>query len=67
MKGPCEKECPYRSPTCHAECERYLTFAEERKRIYAEKMKARNAVDLHSERRRKSHNKWRKRKANNVK
>ena len=27
MKNPCVKECPDRSPTCHAECEKYAEFA----------------------------------------
>jgi len=26
MKNPCKKDCPDRSPTCHAECEAYLAF-----------------------------------------
>lgn len=29
MKMPCDKDCPGRSPTCHAECELYLCYAEE--------------------------------------
>lgn len=26
MKAPCTKDCPGRSPSCHAECEAYLDF-----------------------------------------
>lgn len=28
MKNPCKRNCPNRSPTCHAECEDYLAFNE---------------------------------------
>lgn len=28
MGSPCVPECPGRSPTCHAECEKYRAFAE---------------------------------------
>ena len=31
MKNPCVKDCPGRSPTCHAECEAYLAFHEHNK------------------------------------
>lgn len=27
-QNPCKKDCRERSPTCHAECERYKTYAE---------------------------------------
>lgn len=26
MRNPCKKDCPGRSPTCHAECGAYLDF-----------------------------------------
>lgn len=26
MRNPCKKDCPGRSPTCHAECDVYLDF-----------------------------------------
>lgn len=29
-RSPCIKECPYRSPTCHSECESYLEWKDER-------------------------------------
>ena len=32
-KAPCIKECPYRSPTCHSECEKYLEWSAERAHI----------------------------------
>lgn len=32
MKQPCDADCPGRSATCHAECERYLLFAAENER-----------------------------------
>lgn len=27
-QSPCKKDCCERSPTCHAECERYKVYAE---------------------------------------
>lgn len=27
MNNPCVKDCPDRSATCHAECEKYAAFA----------------------------------------
>lgn len=30
MKNPCTPDCKERSPKCHATCERYLPFQEER-------------------------------------
>ena len=29
-ENPCKRDCPERSPTCHAECEKYLTWVESR-------------------------------------
>lgn len=29
-KNPCVKDCPNRSATCHAECEKYAAFAKDR-------------------------------------
>lgn len=29
MMQPCKRDCPGRSPTCHAECEKYLQYAAE--------------------------------------
>ena len=29
-QNPCAKDCPYRSPTCHSECEPYLAYYESR-------------------------------------
>lgn len=29
-RSPCIKECPYRSPVCHSECESYLEWKAER-------------------------------------
>ncbi len=28
--GPCDKDCPRRSATCHSECQKYLQYCEER-------------------------------------
>lgn len=37
--NPCVKDCPNRSATCHAECERYAAFAKEREAVLAQKNK----------------------------
>ena len=29
MKQPCARDCPLRSPVCHASCRRYLLYREE--------------------------------------
>lgn len=29
MTNPCSRDCPDRSPTCHADCQRYKDFAAE--------------------------------------
>ena len=51
MNNPCVKDCPYRSPVCHAECEAYALWAEERKRsreqISAARQKMEIARDTH--------------------
>lgn len=26
MRNPCKKDCPDRTATCHAECEKYLEY-----------------------------------------
>lgn len=39
MKSPCKKDCPGRSPTCHAECEAYLAFHEHNREKYKKHMK----------------------------
>jgi hypothetical protein len=36
MRPPC-KDCPDRHELCHATCERYLAYREERDRLNAEK------------------------------
>lgn len=38
MKNPCKKDCPDRSSTCHAECEKYLAFHEHNKREHAKNL-----------------------------
>lgn len=42
-KNPCKRDCPERSPTCHAECERYFKWREACKAEQAEKDKKRIA------------------------
>ena len=32
MKIPCQKDCPDRNATCHAECEKYLAFSREQEK-----------------------------------
>lgn len=44
-QSPCVQECAERSPTCHAECEKYLAWVESRKpelEARAEKQRAEN-------------------------
>lgn len=38
MKTPCY-QCPERSETCHAECERYLAYRDGRLKVYEERKK----------------------------
>ena len=38
-KNPCVPDCPGRNSECHAKCEKYAKFAEERQKIYEEKRK----------------------------
>ena len=39
IQNPCKRECAERSPTCHAECERYLAWCESRKPELKERAK----------------------------
>ena len=34
MKQHCDRSCPGRSPTCHAECEKYRAYAEQQRKEY---------------------------------
>lgn len=43
MRPPC-KDCPGRRELCHATCERYLAYREERDRLNAEKYAACGSV-----------------------
>lgn len=43
IKNPCTRDCPERSPTCHAKCEKHLEWLEARKAEQAEKDKKRIA------------------------
>lgn len=42
MKAPC-KDCQNRRVGCHSECEKYISFSEERSRQLEEKYKASQA------------------------
>ena len=41
--NPCAKDCPNRSATCHAECEKYAVFAKEREEERQAEWKERQA------------------------
>lgn len=34
MKQPCDRKCPLRSATCHAECGKYSQFAADKREEY---------------------------------
>lgn len=34
MRQPCKRDCPGRSPTCHAECEKYKAYTEQQREDY---------------------------------
>ena len=34
MTQPCDRKCPNRSPTCHAECDKYREFAAQQREEY---------------------------------
>lgn len=37
MRQPCKRDCPGRSPTCHAECEKYIQFREQQQEQYKQR------------------------------
>lgn len=41
--NPCKKDCPERSATCHATCEKYSEFSEENRKE-KEKIKKENYI-----------------------
>lgn len=43
IQNPCKRDCAERSPTCHAECEKYFKWREAREAEQAEKDKKRIA------------------------
>lgn len=45
-KHPCVKDCPGRSPTCHASCEKYLKFAEDQDKFRNEIFLSKKADDF---------------------
>lgn len=38
MMQPCKRDCPGRSPTCHAECEKYAMFTQQQAESYKKRM-----------------------------
>ena len=38
MKQPCDRKCPGRSATCHAECEKYRQFAARQREEYKRRL-----------------------------
>jgi hypothetical protein len=46
MKQPCQRECPGRSPTCHAECVRWAEWEEWKREEYARR-EVRYHADIH--------------------
>lgn len=38
MKQPCDRSCPGRSPTCHAECEKYKAYTDQQREDYKRRM-----------------------------
>lgn len=38
MTQPCKRDCPGRSPTCHAECEKYRRFANQQREEYKRRL-----------------------------
>lgn len=39
-KNPCTQDCPKRNATCHATCEEYIEFANERNKLHEIRHKA---------------------------
>ena len=35
---PCKRDCQGRSPTCHAECEKYARFTQKKEESYKKRM-----------------------------
>ena len=38
MMQPCKRDCQGRSPTCHAECEKYALFTQQKAESYKKRM-----------------------------
>ena len=38
MMQPCKRDCPGRSPTCHAECEKYAMFTQKQAESYKKRL-----------------------------
>jgi hypothetical protein len=38
MMQPCKRDCPGRSPTCHAECEKYAAFTQQQAESYKKRL-----------------------------
>lgn len=36
---PCEKDCPRREPGCHARCQSYISWSEEREKVKEKRRK----------------------------
>lgn len=39
MNQPCVRSCAERSPTCHAECEKYKAYVEQQKKSYVQRLR----------------------------
>lgn len=50
LQMTCPPDCPGRSPTCHSECETYLTARDERQRKNKEKRKLDSVNEMESQR-----------------
>ena len=56
MKPPCERDCPRRTAECHARCEPYLEYEEEKQEEYRANQaeRERNAYTADAEKRSRS-------------
>lgn len=38
MRQPCDRNCPERSATCHAECEKYALFTQQQAELHKKRL-----------------------------
>lgn len=46
IKQPCQKNCPDRNAECHAKCEKWLVYEEERNKEYERRGKEKHNAEV---------------------